>query len=45
MDCIRCADEDHSYDAIILKPGEKKIEEEVDTRELPDTVDSIERLY
>lgn len=36
---IRSADEDYSYEAILLKPGEKKIEEEVDTRELHTTVD------
>lgn len=39
MDCIRSANEDYSYDSIILKPGEKKITEEVDTRELPESID------
>lgn len=39
MACNRSTDKEYSYDSIILKPGEKKITEEVDTREFPDTVD------
>lgn len=32
---ISSADQDYSYEAILLGPGEKKIEVEVDTRESP----------
>lgn len=43
--CIRSTDDDFSYESILLKPGERKISEEVDTRELPGTVTESEQLY